>query len=103
MKRTRRVGSLTCGLAMVGYGVLFMLNTGFHILNYRDIFRLWPLLLIGMGAELLFTNVKYSDSERFTLIYDKGAIVLLVLVTIFAVGMGCLDYAMDVCSARIIL
>lgn len=98
MKRTRRVGSLTCGLAMIGFGILFLLNTCFDLFSYREIFRVWPLLFICMGAELLFSNAKYSDTEKFTLVYDKGAIVLLILLTLFAVGMGGVDYAMQLAA-----
>ncbi len=95
MKTTRRVGSLTCGIAMVGFGILFLLNTLFHVINYTEIFSLWPLLLICMGAELLLTNLKYGDTERFQLVYDKGALVLLILVTLFSIGMGITDYCMQ--------
>ena len=68
MKTTRRVGSLTCGIAMVGFGILFLLNTLFHVVDYTEIFSLWPLLLICMGAEMLAANWKYSDTERFHLV-----------------------------------
>lgn len=95
MKMTRRVGSLTCGIAMVGFGILFLLNTLFHVVNYTEIFSLWPLLLICMGVEMLVANVKYSDTERFQLVYDKGAIVLLILVTLFSIGMGITDYCIQ--------
>ncbi len=96
---TRRVGSLTCGVAMVGFGVMFLLNTLFGLIDYTEIFSLWPLLLICLGAEMLISNMKYSDTERFTLVYDKGAIVLTILVTIFAVGMGITDYCIQ-CVAK---
>ena len=99
MKYTRRVGSLTCGIAMIGFGLLFLLNTLFGLIDYTEIFSLWPLLLICLGAEMLISNLKYSDTERFILVYDKGAIVLTILVTIFAVGMGITDYCIQ-CVAR---
>ena len=99
MKQTRRVGSLTCGIAMVGFGVMFLLNTLFGLIDYTAIFSLWPLLLICLGAEMLISNMKYSDTERFTLVYDKGAIVLTILVTIFAGGMGITDYCIQ-CVAK---
>ena len=99
MKKTRRVGSLTCGIAMVGFGILFLLNTLFGLIDYTEIFSLWPLLLICLGVEMLISNMKYSDTERFTLVYDKGAIMLTILVTNFAVGMGITDYCIK-CVAR---
>ena len=84
---------------MVGFGVMFLLNTLFGLIDYTEIFSLWPLLLICLGAEMLISNMKYSDPERFTLVYDKGAIVLTILVTIFAVGMGIMDYCIQ-CVAK---
>lgn len=99
VRRTRRVGSFTCGASMIGFGVMFLLNTLFDLIDYTQIFSLWPLLLICMGAEMLISNLKYSDTERFTLVYDKGAIMLTILVTIFAVGMGITDYCIQ-CVAR---
>ena len=94
-RRTRRVGGLTCGIAMVGFGILFLLNTLFGLIDYTTIFSLWPLLLICLGMEMLISNMRYSDTERYQLVYDKGAIVLTILVTMFAVGMGITDYCMQ--------
>lgn len=94
-RRTRRVGGLTCGIAMVGFGILFLLNTLFGLIDYTTIFSLWPLLLICLGGEMLVSNMKYSDTERYILVYDKGAIVLTILVTMFAVGMGITDYCIQ--------
>lgn len=94
-RRTRRVGGLTCGIAMVGFGILFLLNTLFGLIDYTTIFSLWPILLICLGVEMLISNMKYSDTERYRLVYDKGAIVLTILVTMFAVGMGITDYCMQ--------
>ena len=99
IRTTRRVGSFTCGAAMVGFGLLFLLNTLFGLVDYTQIFSLWPLLLICLGVEMLVSNLKYSDTERFTLVYDKGAIMLTILVTIFAVGMGITDYCIQ-CVVR---
>ena len=94
-RRTRRVGGLTCGIAMVGFGILFLLNTLFGLIDYTTIFSLWPLLLICLGMEMLISNMRYSDTEHDQLVYDKGAIVLTILVTMFAVGMGITDYCMQ--------
>lgn len=95
MKQVRRVGSFTCGLSMIAFGFMFLLHTLFHTVSYRQVFAFWPFLLICMGVELLIANTKYSDTERFTLVYDKGAIALTVLVTMFAVAMGFIDFCMQ--------
>jgi len=83
--RSHRVGSITAGLSMVGYGVMFLLHLMFDMVDYRMIFSLWPVMLILLGLELLFSNF----SKR--IVYDKAAIFLLILMTFFAMGMGVAD------------
>ena len=78
--RTHRVGAVTTGVSM------FLLRTCFHIVSYENIFKCWPLVLIGLGIELILSN---AMDKKF--IYDKGAIVLLILVAFFAMGMAGAD------------
>ena len=56
--RTRRVGSITCGLAMVFFGILFLVHMFFPALSFRMILKLWPLILILLGGEMLVSNGK---------------------------------------------
>ena len=84
--RTHRVGSLTAGVAMILYGILFLLHLCANLVSYETIFRLWPVILISMGLELLLSNL---ISRKF--FYDKGAVALLLLMTIFACGMAGID------------
>lgn len=69
--RVHRVGSITTGLSMVIFGVLFLVHLFLGTVSYDLIFSLWPLMLIGLGMELLASN--FSDRK---IVYDKGAVVL---------------------------
>lgn len=84
--RSHRVGSVTAGISMVGYGVLFLLHLFFDMVDYRMMFSLWPVMLIILGFELLLSN--FSTKK---IVYDKAAIFLLILMTFFAMGMGVVD------------
>ena len=84
--RTHRVGAVTTGVSMIVFGVMFLLHTCFRIVSYEIIFKCWPLVLIGLGIELILSN---AMDKKF--IYDKGAIVLLILVAFFAMGMAGAD------------
>lgn len=84
--QTHRVGAVTTGVSMIAFGVMFLLRTCFHIVSYEIIFKCWPLVLIGLGIELILSN---AMDKKF--IYDKGAIVLLILVAFFAMGMAGAD------------
>ena len=81
--RSHRVGSITAGISMIGYGVMFLLHLFFDMVDYRMMFSLWPVMLILLGLELLFSN--FSTKK---VVYDKAAVFLLILMTFFAIGMG---------------
>jgi len=84
--RTHRVGSVTTGISMVGFGILLLLHSLFGIIGYNIIFSLWPLILIGLGIELLLSNLL----ER-KIVYDKAAVFLLIIMTFFVMGMAVAD------------
>lgn len=81
--RSHRVGSVTAGLSMVGFGVMFLLHLFFDLVEYQMLFSLWPVILILLGLELLLSN--FSSKK---IVYDKAAIFLLILMTFFAMGMA---------------
>ena len=59
--RSHRVGSLTAGISMVGYGVMFLLHLFLDMVDYRMMFSLWPVMLIVLGLELLLSNLIFSS------------------------------------------
>ena len=92
--RTHRVGAITAGCSMIIFGVLFLLHVALDLISYRTIFSLWPLMLVGLGTELLAASMGNKS-----MVYDKAAVVLLFLVTLFAMGMAgadlCFAYMAD--------
>lgn len=84
--RSHRVGSVTAGLTMVGYGAMFLLHLFFDLVEYQMMFSLWPVMLILLGLELLISN--FSTKK---IVYDKAAIFLLIVMTFFAMGMAVAD------------
>ncbi len=92
--KIRRVGTLTMGLSLICAGVLFAIHLFIPgILTYYYIFRLWPLVLILLGAEVLIANMRNREDK---IIYDGWAIFIMVLAMILAGTLaGCqilLDY-----------
>ncbi len=90
--RTHRVGSVTAGLSMIGFGILFIVHLFYEAFDYAFIFKLWPIIIIGLGIELLLSNLA---TEK--LVYDKGAIFLLVFMSFFAMGMAGADMIFTYC------
>ena len=89
--RTHRVGAFTSGFCMVGFGILLLLHNLIGILDYETILGFWPLILIGLGVELLLSNVMKSK-----IVYDKAAIVLLFVMALFAMMLAGVDVFMEV-------
>lgn len=88
--RTHRVGAFTSGFCMVGFGVMLLLHNLLDIMDYEMILGLWPLILIGMGIELLLSNVFKSR-----IVYDKAAIVLLFVMTLLVLILAGVDVGME--------
>ena len=49
----KRVGSVTLGLTLVVFGVLFLLSAFIRSLNYLEIIKFWPVIFISLGIEML--------------------------------------------------
>ncbi|MDD6206999.1 MAG: hypothetical protein PUB10_00560 [Clostridiales bacterium] len=88
MKKERRVGTFTLGLSLIVFGILFGLHQFFPSLDYLFVFRLWPIVFILLGCEILTASIRTKDvSFR----YDFAAIFIICLLMVFAMGMACVD------------
>lgn len=83
--RTHRVGTVTLGFSLVIFGILFLIHMVIPALRYEIIYRLWPIMLISLGVEVLLTNMKI-EQEAF--VYDKGAVFLMILICFFSMTMA---------------
>ncbi len=91
VQRTRRVGSVTFGLTLILFGVLFLIHIALPTLHYELIFRLWPVVFIILGAEILLESHR-SNAEKCRFIYDFPAIIMLAMMLLFAMVMAAVDY-----------
>lgn len=89
--RTHRVGSVTAGASMIIFGVLFLLHLIFDFINYTTIFSFWPVLLIGLGIEVLISNLWEKK-----IVYDKAAIFLLITMAFFVMLMALADVCIKI-------
>lgn len=91
--KIRRVGSMTCGILLILFGILFVIHFFVPGLSYEMIFHFWPLILIALGVEMLLSERK--KSEDVLLKYDVGAIVITIVLAFFAMGMGVVEFCME--------
>ena len=81
--RVHRVGTITAGMSMIVFGILILCHTIFNFIDYQMVFSFWPIILIGLGVELLISN--FVEKR---VVYDKAAVVLMMIMTFFAIGMA---------------
>ena len=100
--RIRRVGSITFGMVLVTTGILFLTETFLPNLDYRFVFRFWPIILILLGIEVLMSTRQKSWEildltgkvvEQNKVIYDVPAIVLTMFLVGFSLVMGVVNWA----------
>ena len=85
--RVRRVGTATFGGMLVLFGLLFILHMFLLGLTYVWIFRLWPVMFITLGVEVLLSAGKAGER----VVYDGIAMLLMGFLTLFAMGMAVAD------------
>ena len=91
--KVRRIGSVTFGITLICYGILFLIRIFVPVLPYRIIFQCWPVIFILLGIETLLENHKGRTEER-KIVYDYAAIFMMAVMMVFAMVMAVIDYAM---------
>ena len=89
---SHKVGTFTLGVTLVVTGILFLLKTLFQIVSYSVIFKIWPLVFILLGVEILLAN-RQKGSNLF--VYDITGIVLVVMLTFFAMFVAVIGRALE--------
>jgi UDP-N-acetylmuramyl pentapeptide phosphotransferase/UDP-N-acetylglucosamine-1-phosphate transferase len=90
---THKVGTITLGGMLIVFGILFFIRIFFTSISYDIIFKLWPIIFISLGIEVLTANFK-QPSKSPKLVYDTTAFVLIILLSLFAIGMAIADFCM---------
>lgn len=87
--KQRRVGTLTLGGVLIMYGVAFLLHSFIEGISYYLVFKMWPVIFLVLGVEVLFAAIRWKD-EPFQ--YDFAAIFIICILIAFAMGMAGMDW-----------
>lgn len=92
MIRGRRVGTLTSGIVLIVFGVMFLLRLVSANINILLIASFWPLILVSVGIEII---AAYVINKEEKIQYDFSAIILVVILVFFAMGMGAAEFVIN--------
>lgn len=91
MVRVHRVGTITAGLMLIVFGMLFLLHMFLDHITYMMILRLWPIILISLGLEILIAQVQKNK----TLVYDRGAVFIMICMITFSMAMALISTVLE--------
>lgn len=76
----KRVGSVTFGLTLVVFGVMFLLSAFIKSFNYLDVIKFWPVIFISLGIEML-VHAFSKDAEKAKL--DVPSCIMTCVLMLF--------------------
>jgi len=82
--RKKKIGTITLAIGLITAGsVMFAQN--FTDLPIKDVYKYWPLLLIGLGLEIvIYMSIYGRNDENVRFSIDGLCIVFIILAAIFA-------------------
>lgn len=85
-RKEKRVGTYTFGvvLILIGIAVLIMTFTKIDIVKY--IFMFWPVVLIGLGIEIIYLNSKSDVKVKVDFFSIILMCIVLFFTAVFSVG-----------------
>lgn len=93
--RQRRIGTITLGVSLVLFGILFMIRIFGGVLNYTLIFHLWPLILVALGMEILYYSCLAPEKAGA---YDFAAIIILIMIVFLQCAWLALTWYLRICQ-----
>ncbi len=92
MTITQRVGRIPVALALIAYGAVKVADTLTLTAGATNLLlKLWPVLLIAMGAEYLIRSVlaeRHVEGKTIGLRFDFGGTFLLLVAVLLGTGIG---------------
>lgn len=92
MTKNRRVGTLSAGISLVVFGMLYLLHLGIPAITFRLIASLWPAVLILLGIEMILAYIINKEDRMH---YDAGSVILILVLAVFSICMAAAQTAMD--------
>ncbi|MBU3110084.1 LiaI-LiaF-like domain-containing protein [Clostridium lacusfryxellense] len=89
MIKGRRVGTFTTGIVLVIFGIMFLIHLIYPSFSYLRVASLWPVVLVLLGIEII---VACLINKEELIKYDFCAIILILMLSLFSMGMGVMEY-----------
>ena len=75
----RKVGSITLAVGLITAGVLLFIQN-FMDIPVKDIYKYWPVLLIGLGLEMILYVIIYGRSKTEVKLSVDGLCIVFIII-----------------------
>ena len=93
--RSRKIGVFTLGIALVAFGVLFMVRVFVPWFDYIRVLQFWPVVLILLGIEVLVSALLPKKEGEPPLKLDTASVILLFVTLFLACGLAAAQFALE--------
>ncbi len=83
----KKIGKVTLAIILIGAGIL-LLSERFIQFPVREIFKYWPVMLIGLGLEMMIAAIIYGRNNNVILRYDKTALFAAIIFSFISFGVS---------------
>jgi len=91
----KKVGSITLAVGLITVGALLFAQN-FIDISIKDIYKYWPVLLIGLGLEMILYMVLYGRSKtEVKLSVDGLCIVFIIVLGLISNGIKFINIDID--------
>lgn len=85
--KTKRVGLFSMGLVLIILGITILLSQFTRIDIIGLSLKLWPMVLILLGLEVLWMNYRNNSDENIRIKFDLASIFIVILILIVNLGL----------------
>lgn len=87
----KKVGSITLAVGLITVGVL-LFSKNFIDIPVKDIYKYWPVLLIGLGLEMILFMVLYGrNNSEVKLSVDGLCITFIIILGVISNGINIIN------------
>jgi hypothetical protein len=93
--KNKRVGTISMAIVLIGFGVLLFLAQINQLSAVELAMKLWPMILILLGGEVLWYSFKSKDEENVKIRYDVFSVFIVIVILSVNVGIyGLLEFGL---------
>jgi len=86
---------LTLGVALIAFGVLYLLRVFMPGWNYLTVLKFWPFVLILLGIEMLLSAFWPRPEGVPPAKVDALSVILLFVTLFMACGLAAAEFALE--------